>query len=165
MRTKDVFTIPVDADRAGVGQVVGTYNKAFYFAIFDLTVEQGAAVDLGALSSAPLAFLALSFDAKVHCGDWTVIGSVTVSDNIPLPAYKEAVGDPGRIDVVDHSGKRRRTATQLEAELLPNRTIVAPIRIERALRARLGLEPWLEAYSHLEPSPLTTTDRMFASAP
>ena len=47
-----------------------------------------------------------------------------------------------------------------EAEWLPNRKIVAPVRLEKALRAKHGLEPWTEAYAELEPS-LATTARLF----
>ena len=36
----DVFTVPIDADRVGFGQVVGTYGKdAYYFAIYDAVVS------------------------------------------------------------------------------------------------------------------------------
>ena len=53
---------------------------------------------------------------------------------------------------MDYSGRRRRPAQAVEAELLPNRKVVAPVRLEKALRAKHGLEPWTEDYSDLAPS-------------
>lgn len=72
-----------------------------------------------------------------------------VDPAIPLPAYKEAVGSAMHVEVVDFSGARRRPATLSAAASLPNRKVVAPVRLERALRAGLGLEPWLEPFDEL----------------
>jgi hypothetical protein len=58
---------------------------------------------------------------------------------------------PGAFDVVDYAGERRRRATDDEAESLPFRTIVAPIRLEKALRALHDLEPWDDVYDELRP--------------
>jgi hypothetical protein len=158
----DVFTIPVDDARQGVGQIVGTYGKdAYYFAVYDCVAPERNSVDVNEALRARVLFLALSVDAKLAAGHWTVIDHREVPDVIRLPAYKEAVGGPGRVDVVDYSGKQRRLASESEAELLPNRKVVAPVRLERALRAKHGLEPWVEAYSELAPEESMTTERLF----
>ena len=111
--------------------------------------------------STQIAFLALSTDGKIAVGHWEVVGNQPVRDGIPFPAFKEMVGGPERVDVVDYSGKRRRLARGAEAEWLPNRKIVAPVRLEKALRAKYGLEPWSDAYAALEPSEIATTARLF----
>jgi len=147
----DVFIVPTGDGRAGIGQVVGAYGKdAYFLAIFEGTLPVEVAADraIEALST-PVRLLALSLDAKVHAGHWTVVGRAPVSESIPLPGYKEAVGGPMQFDVVDYSGSRRRPATAAEVDLLPNRKIVAPVRLERALRALGGLEPWLSAFDEL----------------
>jgi len=59
---------------------------------------------------------------------------------------------------VDYSGTRRRRATKAEATSLPYRRIVAPVRLERALKASLGLEQWLEAYEELRPHGITSRE-------
>ncbi|WP_284530450.1 hypothetical protein [Microbacterium sp. T2.11-28] len=46
--------------------------------------------------------------------------------------------------LVDHN-----VASDLEIEQLPYRKVVAPVRLERALRAAHGLEPWLDHYDEL----------------
>jgi hypothetical protein len=159
----DVFTVPTGDGRAGVGQVVGIYGKdAYFLAIFNvaLPAEEAAERATDALA-APVLLMALSLDAKIHAGHWTVVARAPVDPATPLPAYKEEVGSPRRVDVVDHSGGRRRVATSTEATLLPNRKIVAPVRLERALRAALGLEPWLDAFDELRADRVVTTAKVF----
>ncbi len=159
----DVFLVPTGDGRAGVGQVVGTYgNDAYYLAIFDLVLPLDQAVTRATEAlSAPVLFLALSLDAKFHAGHWSVVTQAAVDPAIPLPAYKEAVGSPELVDVVDHTGGRRRRATPSEAATLPNRKVIAPVRLERALRASLGIEPWLEAFDELKVDSLTPSTAMF----
>lgn len=158
----NVFQVPVDGARFGLGQVVAMYGaNAYFFALFEPVFDHGDEVDVDRVLRGPLAFLPLSLDAKFHAGHWRVVGSRPVAKVVPLPAFKETVGDPGRVDVVDFSGKRRRPARGQEADFLPHRKIVAPVRLENALRARHGLEPWRDEYAALEPSAVATTARLF----
>jgi hypothetical protein len=159
----DIFIVPTGDGRAGIGQVVGAYGKdAYFFAIFDLVLPVDVAAERApeALSCSVL-LLALSLDAKLHAGHWTIVAHGPVDASIPLPAYKEAVGRSTKFDVVDYTGDRRRPATRLEVETLPNRKVVAPVRLEKALQASLGLELWLEAFDELRPKRKTTTSDIF----
>lgn len=122
-----MFTVPIDESRVGVGQVVATYGKdAYYFAIFDAVVPDGGPVDLERALLERVIFLALSMDAKLAAGHWRIVGNRPVREGMPLPAFKESVGGPERVDVVDYSGEQRRPARGAEAELLPSRKVVAP---------------------------------------
>jgi hypothetical protein len=162
LKTGYAFTVPIDESRVGVGQVVATYGKdAYYFAIFDAVAPDAASVDLERALLGRVIFLALSMDAKLAAGHWHIVGNRPVREGMPLPAFKESVGGPERIDVVDYSGEQRRPAQGAEAELLPNRKVVAPVRLEKALRAKHGLEPWIEAYTDLAPNESMTTARLF----
>lgn len=163
LKVGDIFIVPTGDERAGVGQVVASYGKdAYYFAVFDRVVPSADAPDQAADAvHAPVLLLALSMDAKLHAGHWTVVGHDSVAPSIPLPAYKEAVGSPGRFEVVDYSGTKRRPATQIEASALPNRKVVAPVRLEKALRAHLGLEPWLDDFDELRARGQVTTADLF----
>jgi hypothetical protein len=159
-RIGDVFTIPIGDGRFGVGQVVATYGKdAYFFAVFGPLV---AAADLPTrlieVLAGPVEFLALSLDAKIHAGHWKVVDWVPVRDDLPLPAFKEAVASADHFDVVNYSGSQRRRANKDEVARLPNRKIVAPVRLERALRASAGIEPWLDAFDELRPRGLTSRD-------
>ncbi len=164
----DVFTVPLDAERLGFGQVVARFRKDnYYFAIFDKAYPREALVDLHDVVKDRLALLALSLDAKIYGGDWKIVGNVPVPANLPLPAYKETTVEAGgppyraRVDVVDYSGTRRRPAVGAEADLLPNRSTRAPIGIEKAFRALHGLEEWHESFEKLRPVEDTTTARLF----
>ncbi len=159
----EVFVIPVGDGRGGIGQVVATYGVAgYYFAVFDAVVPLDVAHREGVQAiTAPILLLALSMDAKLYVGDWERIGVRPVSAEIPFPAYKEAVGTPDNIQVVDYSGRHRRPATASEAESLPNRKVVAPVRLERALRAHLGLEPWTASLLELCPLGRATSAEAF----
>lgn len=162
LRVGDVFSVPLDDQRFGLGQVVATFGKdAYFFALFEPAFERAEEPDLEQAVRAPVAVLALSLDAKIAAGDWVVLGNRPVADGMPLPAFKEMVGGPDRVDVVDFSGERRRRAQGEEAEWLPNRKVVAPVRLEKALKAMHGLEPWNDAYAALEPSEVATTARLF----
>jgi len=147
----DVLLVPTGDGRAGVGQVVATYGKdAYFFAIFDRVLSLEEAPDQAAKAvTRPLLLLACSFDAKLHAGHWTIVAHSPVDPTIPLLAYKEVVGWPPKVDVVDHSGTQRRSATQAEADSLPNRKIISPAILEKAFRASVGLEPWLPAFDEL----------------
>lgn len=160
-----VFTIPTGDGRVVVGQVVATYgSEVLFLAVFghvfaDADADaDGLRPKLADVLAGDARFLALSFDAKLHAGHWTYVGNSPVRSDFPLPAYKEAVTT--HVDVVDYSGLQRRRATREAAERLPNRTIVSPVRLVKALRASLGLEPWLDAYDALRP-PQTTTQDIF----
>ena len=162
LRLGDVFAVPIDESRVGVGQVVGMFGKnAYYLAIFDATAHDPDSIHVDRAISSRVMFLALSFDAKLAKGDWVIVGNNPVKEGMPLPAFKEALGAPDRVYVVDYSGERRRPARKDEAEVLPNRKVVAPVRLEKALRAKLGLEPWTEAYTDLAPNEATTSERLF----
>jgi len=162
LKAGDVFSVPIDDERVGVGQIVATYGKdAYYLAIFDVVAPDAASIDLDQAPLGRVLFLALSLDAKLAAGHWSVVGNRPVHEQMPLPAFKEAVGSPDRIDVVDFSGAKRRRAEGPEAELLPNRKVVAPVRLEKALRAKHGLEPWAEAYTDLAPNESMTTAQLF----
>lgn len=159
----DVFIVPTGDGRAGVGQVVGLYGKSsYYFAIFDAVfpLEVTAERAIEALMS-PVLFLALSSDAKIYAGHWTVVTRTAVHAAVRLPAYKVGVGGPENMHVEDYSGTRRRLATRAETNFLQYRSTVAPVRLEMALRAHLGLEPWHQEFDELKPDWVITTSAFF----
>jgi hypothetical protein len=163
LKTGDIFSVPIDESRVGVGQIVATYGKSnYYFAIFDVVAPDVAQINLDTATSGGVLFLALSMDAKLYVGHWTVVGNRPVSELMPLPAFKVAVSGPEDMYVEDFSGQKRRPASEPEAELLPYREVVAPVRLEKALRAKHGLEPWVEAYTDLAPNEGTITARLFS---
>lgn len=154
LREGDVFSIPVDDEaRVGYGQIVASWGEGhFYFAVFDGVYPADREIDLERHVAGPLLLLALSLDALLFHGHWQVVGHVEVDEErIPWPAYKEGVLPPGAFEVVDARDRRRRMASAEEVERLPFRKVVAPIRVEKALRALIGNEPWDNDYETLRP--------------
>ena len=156
----DVFLIPAGEGNVGLGQVAARYGKdAYFLAVFDgIVAEENAASRIRDTLAGEVLFFGLSPDAKFYVGHWQIVSNLPVRADLPLPAYKEAVLSPDRFDVVDYSGLRRRPATTDEVSKLRFRTIVAPIRFERALRASIGLDPWLPAYQELKPHKILSRD-------
>lgn len=151
VRVGDVFLIPLDEEKSGLGQVVARYGNTelFYMAAFDLVVTAaGEAPSLEAVKGLKILFLANTFDAKLVYGKWNVIGNVEpVTDHVPFPSYK--IVEEGRMLVESWDGKRRREATENEAELLDFRGGVAPIRLEKALKAHYGILAWDPSFDEL----------------
>jgi Immunity protein 26 len=109
----DVFSVPIDESHVGVGEVVATYLKdAYCFAIFDAAATDAGSIDIDQALQEMILFLALSLDGNLGAGHWTVVGRRPVSEGIPLPAVKVAVGLGGQFDVIDYSGQRRRLASE-----------------------------------------------------
>jgi hypothetical protein len=160
----DLFAIPIDVGLWGIGQVVESFMNSYYLAIYEgVETDIDDGVDLEAAIRRPLVFLALALDAKIYVGDWPIVGHTAVPKGIPFPAFKVSMGAPENVQVIDYLDRRRRKATPAESALLPDMSFVAPVRIEKALKAKYGLLPWNAAYAALEPSPATTTGRMFPS--
>lgn len=56
----DVFSIPLDDDRVGYGQIVARYGRSgthFYFAVFDADDEADSEPDVDVIVSRPLVLL------------------------------------------------------------------------------------------------------------
>lgn len=144
----DVFRLTIDSHRVGFGQIVARYGRdAYYFAIFEQPYQLGDQVNVASVVSSQVAFLALSLDALLVRGDWEVIGRHDPPE-LRWPVYKETVA-PDVFEAVDHAGEHRRPISHAEAASLPTRSIVAPVRVQNALRALHGAAPWHDAYDRL----------------
>jgi len=93
----DVFVVPIQDGRVGVGQVVGVGEQPqlYYLAVFQDVLPEGASTEQQmSATGSPVRFLGLSMAAKFTAGHWTVVGSAPVPDQVELPAYKVSVGSP-----------------------------------------------------------------------
>jgi len=144
----DVFRLPIDASRVGYGQIVGRYGRsAYYLAIFEQPYEFGEEPRVADIVRGRIALLALSLDALLYHGEWTIVGRGTLPP-IDWPTYKEAVA-PDVWEAVDHTGTARRPVERFEAEGLPFRSVVAPIVVQDAFRSLHGVGQWNDAYDKL----------------
>lgn len=152
LRVGDVFKLmPYGEARHGYGQIVATYGSGgghFYFAVFG-SEHAGADPPLESIVNDDMALFALSMDALLHHGHWSVVASTAVDeDRLRWPEYKIATA-PGIYVVEDAFGAVLRDATANDVALLPFRKVVAPIWIQHAFEALHGEREWLSAYDDL----------------
>ena len=153
----DVFLIPLDEARRGIGQVAGDWRGELYVVVFDRVVSADA--DASEADGASLLFAALTLDAKFFHGDWPIIGArIENLANIPQPVFK--VDQGGQVYVESRDRTFSRKATQGEADELRFRTVVAPVRIETALKAANGLGPWQDRFDDLRADYALSSSRL-----
>ncbi len=144
----DVFQIPIDDARVGYGQVIAQPLKGvLYICAFRMTTMRDEQPYLDAILGSEVLLAGNTFDAKIWHGHWPVVGNVEPKA-IALPNYKE--GAPGQALVESFDQKRRRRATAEEERLLPYRSYSAPMVIQDALKAALGIGEWLPNYEDLK---------------
>ena len=142
----DVFLIPIEGDRYGIGQVAGDWKGELYLVVYDREVSINASPN--EIDGAFLQFATLSLDAKLHNGDWPIIGSRQDNiEGIPQPWFKVGYNEQTYVEARDRSVFRPATAT--EEARLRLRTVVAPVRLEKALKARHGFGDWHSRYDEL----------------
>jgi hypothetical protein len=100
------------------------------------------------VNTAKLLFAALSLDAKIYHGHWPIVGNVKKNlKRIPQPVFK--IDQGGRMYLESRDSSIYRPASNSQAERLRYRTIVAPIRLENALKALCGVGEWHPDYDEL----------------
>jgi hypothetical protein len=143
----DVFLIPIDESRVGIGQIAGDWKGELYLIIYDAVYGEGQINPECVLAEKAL-FAALSLDAKIHVGHWRIIGNVTRNlRDIPQPVFKVNQGEKIFSESRDRS--MARLASRSEAEALRLRTVVSPVRLENALKAHNGVGDWSPRYDEL----------------
>lgn len=160
-RRGDVVSIPVDDAHYVAAQIVDFYRRqACFVAVFEPLYAQADEIDLSAATRERLVFIALTFDGRIVSGDWRVLGNVLPAEDLPFPAYQ--VDDGGIMSIEDHTGKISRRLESGDPEL-PQRTFVAPMVLERAVRAKHGRESWDSRYDSLvPPKSLARDDTLFS---
>lgn len=143
----DVFLVPIDQARFGIGQIAGDWQGELYIIIYDAVCNIGD-VDPNIVKSKQPLFAALSLDAKIYNGDWPIIGNIIENLKlIPQPVFK--INQGKRIFLETRDRSISRPASNSEIEMLRLRTIVAPIRLENALKAHNGVGDWIPRYDDL----------------
>jgi len=157
----DVFLVPLDQFRFGIGQIAGDWKGELYIVIYDAVHIDEEVDPVSVISAQPL-FAALSLDAKIHCGDWRIIGNVTANlSSIPEPVFK--VNQGGQVFMESRDRSITRPATRSESELLRLRTVVAPVRLEKAIKAHNGIGEWNPKYDELRADYAFASSRLIAA--
>jgi hypothetical protein len=147
VRAGDVFAIPIDDDQVAVGQVLNVrMGTELLVAVMEGTCRREDAVTVAATRAVLL--MGLTMDALLHHGRWLLVGHSEPRRDVPTPTFKVSVA-PGRFVEESLDGTKVRDFPASEGERLPYRTVVAPIRIDKAAKALLGMEAWQPHYDAL----------------
>lgn len=149
----DVLAIPLGPNQVGVGYVVEYYDPSLAFYILAFGESYPTVDDIGPLATSGEPVLwALTFDSKVHAGHWKVVGNVRpAAGSLPLPAPK--LEEHGWTILEDLTGEFWRLATDEESQRLRYRKIVAPVRLENALKAHFGITEWDPVFDEMRIAP------------
>jgi hypothetical protein len=152
LKVGDVFRLmPYGGGHHGYGQIVATYGAGgghFYFGVFT-SEHAGQDPPLDSIIEDDFALLALSMDALLHHGHWSVVANAAVDeDRLRWPEYKVATA-PGIYAVEDAFETVIREATAKDVALLGFRTVVSPIVVQHAFEALHGEREWLSEYDHM----------------
>lgn len=127
-------------------QIVDIFKGALYVCSYEIPADRQDNVSL--VGARPI-FGTLTLDALIYHGYWQKYGhSVDNLSEIKLPLYK--VEFDGRTYIESFRGELLRPARPAEAEQLRYRTVVAPVRLDKAIKAFLGMQPWDLAYEDLK---------------
>lgn len=144
----DVFLIPLDESRVGLGQVADVLPSELCLVAFAGSWPTHSLPIANDVIAREPRFATLSFDAKIWNGDWRIIGNTVENlSSIRSPLFKVRVS--GCVLIEKHDGSKSRLASADEAEFLRYRSTVAPIRLENAVKADHGIADWNPAFDKL----------------
>jgi hypothetical protein len=146
-----VVQIPIDENRVGFGQVVAKRLSTYLVIVFKTAYARSVLPELQEIVLDSPAFVAETLDAKIWNGDWPIAGNIEPDvTRVPFPVYKVTVGNIRNWQVESYDGKRHREAKPWELDALQFRTVVGPIRLQRALQALHGAGQWNDAFRLME---------------
>lgn len=75
----DIFSIPIDDETTGYGQIVKIPNKSqLFIAVFSARWKKVSKIDLAEIISSNILFLGHTTDALLFHNRWFVIGNLTI---------------------------------------------------------------------------------------
>ena len=145
VRLGDVVAIPVSGEKTACAQVL-VKRKILYVSVFSRLYPDPINV-ADVLSDTP-ALAGWTMDAKIYHGDWKILGNASPK-YAALAKRKYLVEYEGNIWVQDLEGKLEHVASRAEADTLFPKSSYSPVRLERAIRAFHGMEPWCSDFDDL----------------
>ena len=145
LREGDIFSIQISEDQYSVGCVASRWRKEFYFVLFE-EIFQFSHLPESVFGLTPC-IASSSLDAKIHHGHWVVYANDSNEVNFPQPLYKVEESTGYVVESFD-----RKTRYKLNRENAGNfkyRKCVAPVRLEKAIKAFHGFEEWVEMFDEL----------------
>jgi len=146
VKTGDLFCIPLNDAAFGLGVVAANWRSELYIVLFAETVPSPQSADVNTAVLTPL-LASSSLDAKLFVGDWPILRSGTGGTALSQPIYK--VEEPDGTIAESFDRKLRIPVSANVAERLQHRKGVAPVRLEKALKAHHGFGEWMAHFDEL----------------
>jgi Immunity protein 26 len=143
IKVGDVFSIPIDENRVGYGQVIFKNHSSFpiYIAVFRTVYECSSQVAPSAITNDEIALVGGTMDALICHGRWNILGNVSPDlARIPRPNFKVIFDNIDYLE--DFDGNRLREATSIDVRYYDDRWTRAPIAFQSALKALHGIGTW-----------------------
>jgi Immunity protein 26 len=140
----DVFEIPLEGGRFGVGHVI-SYDRRnlYYVAVLDVVVRSEERVDVQQWTRSEIACLVGCTLEGVETGAWRVFGTSDAdAQAVPRPCFLVHIGPEATPFVESFDGSRRRLATPVDQAILPHRATHSSGVLLRAVKAIAGESPW-----------------------
>jgi hypothetical protein len=149
IRTKigDLFSVPLDGRKAGLGIVASMWNSELYLILFKEVFEADAIPKNLDIKSLQPFIASSSLDAKIWHGHWPIIANSKNLEWVIQPTYK--IKEPIGWVAESFDRKQRMRISDELAEGLKYRKCVAPVRLEKALKAHNGYVEWNPIYDEL----------------
>ncbi|MBL1279820.1 MAG: hypothetical protein COA33_006095 [Fluviicola sp.] len=150
LKEGDIFTIPINNQFIGLGQIIYMPNKKNYMIIvFKERYEVSSVpLDLFTVSQGDIFLMGYTVDAKFYHKHWKVIGNVEVNlGRIRLPYFKLGIIEKEML-VINYQGKEIGQATKEDLKL-NYKTVIAPVRFENALKYLYNEREWNSSFNEI----------------
>jgi len=142
----DLFSIELEQSYC-LGIVADKWNDELYIVIFREKFDRpidSEQIDIAVLTPV---LASSSLEAKIWHGHWPIIKRNYETINIMKPIYK--VGVNGELIAESFDRKKRKLIDKVTEEKLRFRKGVAPVRLEKAIKAYHGIGEWDPIYDQL----------------
>jgi len=149
LKVGDIFTIPVNDEKTGFGQIIKIPNKSnFVIVVFNEIYAGRNWPGLTEIVNDKILFFGYTMDAKLYHKHWKIIGNDSINvSKIKMPFYK--LGTPPDCKLTDYKGNILRRITKDIFDRLNYQEVIAPVRYENALKATHNFAEWREDYNEL----------------
>ena len=141
LKEGDVFTIPIDGNTQGYGQIVKIPDKySFIMVVFEGKWSKNDTVSIEAIINTPILFIGFTLDALLYHGRWVIIGNITSNLGLIVIPYYFKMGLPTESQqLINYKLEVLRMATQQESDLLYRHHGRSPIGYQKMLQAYYGI--------------------------
>ena len=140
LKEGDVFTIPIDEQTRGYGQIVKIPDKhSFIIAIFEGRWDKNESVLLDEIIKSSILYFGFTTDALLFHGRWVIIGNIKSNlSSFTMPYFKLGLpSEPQKL--INYKVEVIRMATPEEAKLLDRHHSRSPIGYQNMLQAHYGI--------------------------